>query len=145
MNEIAPQNAFECELQLRWSDQDLNGHINNARVTTLIEEARVLAGQIWSGCTPDGRTPRVVRNLFVRFDRAVHYDFALHAKVWISHTGDTSYTVCHELIQRDVRCVYAEAVIVVLDGCTGRPTSLSSDLRHGLGRFQVPSDDPLEG
>src|SRR5699024_1295251 len=43
----APQNAFRCELQLRWSDQDLLGHVNNARTVTLAEEARVRADTAW--------------------------------------------------------------------------------------------------
>ena len=31
------QERFECLMPLRWSDQDLNGHINNARIVTLME------------------------------------------------------------------------------------------------------------
>ena len=34
---------FETELQLRWSDQDAYGHVNNGRLVTLAEEARVRA------------------------------------------------------------------------------------------------------
>ena len=29
------------ELQLRWSDEDALGHVNNARIVTLMEEARI--------------------------------------------------------------------------------------------------------
>lgn len=138
MSTQAPQNAFECNLQLRWSDQDLNGHVNNARVITLVEEARVLAGRIWSGTTPDGSTPRVVRKLDVRFDRAVEYDSPLAARVWIAKINTTSYTVCHELLQDDQSCAYAEAVIVLLDGATRRPTRIPQSLRSNLLQFQAP-------
>lgn len=37
----APQNALEIPIELRWSDQDLLGHVNNAKLMTLAEEARI--------------------------------------------------------------------------------------------------------
>src|SRR5699024_10302087 len=33
--------TFELSPEVRWSDQDLLGHVNNARMITLIEECRV--------------------------------------------------------------------------------------------------------
>lgn len=32
--------AFSTEVSVRWSDMDVYGHVNNARVVTLLEEAR---------------------------------------------------------------------------------------------------------
>ena len=37
----AANDPYEFEMQLRWSDQDALGHVNNARVITLMEEARI--------------------------------------------------------------------------------------------------------
>lgn len=37
----APPNALEIPIELRWSDQDLLGHVNNAKLMTLAEEARI--------------------------------------------------------------------------------------------------------
>lgn len=145
MNTQAPQNAFECDLQVRWSDQDLNGHVNNARVITLIEEARVLAGKSWSGTTPDGMTPKVVRKLDVSFDRAVEYGSALLGRVWVTRVNNTSYIVCHELLQENRRCAYAEAVIVILDHSTGRPTPVPESLRKNLLRFQQVDAESAAG
>lgn len=134
----APQNAFTCELQVRWSDQDLNGHVNNARVITLIEEARIQAGQVWTGSFPNGASPRVVRSLQVHYDRPVHYTLPVTGKVWVSRIGNTSYTVCHELMQDGQRCCYAETAIVVLDRDSGRPAVVNHETRAGLGRYQHP-------
>ena len=39
----APKNALPIEIQLRWSDQDLLAHVNNATIMTLVEEARIRA------------------------------------------------------------------------------------------------------
>ena len=42
---------FEVGLQLRWSDEDRYGHVNNARLLTLAEEARVRALAAWATTT----------------------------------------------------------------------------------------------
>ena len=52
---------FETEIQVRWSDEDRYGHVNNARLLTLTEEARVRATRAWSGVTPGRDVHRVVR------------------------------------------------------------------------------------
>ncbi|WP_248122554.1 acyl-CoA thioesterase [Micrococcus lacusdianchii] len=64
--------VFECPVPVRWSDQDANGHVNNARVVTLLEEIRIAAYLAWLDSTPDSGLPRVVRTLTVDFRRAVH-------------------------------------------------------------------------
>lgn len=43
MNAPARPEPYECDLPVRWSDQDVNGHVNNARVVTLLEELRIAA------------------------------------------------------------------------------------------------------
>ena len=32
---------YRCDYPMRWSDMDAYGHVNNARMLTLYEEARV--------------------------------------------------------------------------------------------------------
>ncbi|NLZ57310.1 MAG: acyl-CoA thioesterase [Corynebacterium sp.] len=132
----APENCFTTVLDVRWSDQDLNGHVNNAQVLTLVEEARVRAVLSWSGTSPDPTTPRVVRALNTLYDDELLYG-SLLARVWISRIGTTSYTVCHELFQENRPCVYAEAVIVVLDRETRSPTPISTELRAQLEPHQA--------
>lgn len=133
----APADAFTCELAVRWSDQDLNGHVNNARVVTLIEEARVQADFAWSGSGKAGVGGRVVRSLKVEFDRAVHYGSDVRATVWVGRIGRTSYTICHALEQQGQRCVYAESVMVNLDTDSGRPAELDPETRETLTRQQA--------
>ncbi|WFP16435.1 acyl-CoA thioesterase [Citricoccus muralis] len=133
----APANAFTCDLEVRWSDQDLNGHVNNARVLTLAEEARVRADTAWSGTGSAGVGGRVVRNLEVEFARALHYGRPVRATVWVGRIGRTSYTICHELSQQGQLCVYAECVMVNLDAETGRPAELDADARQVLTRQQA--------
>lgn len=131
----APANCFTTELDVRWSDQDLNGHVNNAQVITLVEEARVRAVLAWSGTSPSATTPRVVRAVNTLYDEELNYG-TVTARVWISRLGTTSYTVCHELVQEERPCVYSEVVIVVLDPQTRTPAPISPGLRTQLEQQQ---------
>jgi len=124
---------FSRHIELRWSDQDANGHVNNARAITLVEEARVRAALHWTGTIPNGARPRVVRSLNVDFFRPVNYGPELWAHVWITRIGTTSYTVHHELHQHDKACVVAETVIVQLNPDTQKPERLDDHMRRALG------------
>lgn len=125
----APEGAFSCQLQVRWSDQDVNAHVNNSRILTLTEEARVQATRAWTGAVPDAR---VVRAMNVSFDHPIHYGLPLDARVWVSRIGTTSFTFSHLLSQDDVPCAYVEAVVVTVDPTTGRPKPLTDQLRTAL-------------
>lgn len=122
-----PNNAFDCELQLRWSDQDALSHVNNARIVTLAEEARIRSDAAWFGDATQAGA-RVVRSQTIDFDAPIHYGPPLHAAVWIGRIGRTSFTLVHELWQREQRCARIEAVMVGLDA-DGRPAPIPADVR----------------
>lgn len=131
-NNQAQGAKFMCEIDLRWSDQDANGHVNNARAITLVEEARVRAALHWTGTVPNGERPRVVRSLNVEFFHPINYGPELWAHVWISRIGSTSYTVHHELHQNGKPCVVAETAIVQLNSDTQKPEPLDDHMRQAL-------------
>lgn len=135
----APVNSFSTILDVRWSDQDLNGHVNNAQAVTLMEEARIRAVKSWSGTSPGTSTPRVVRAVNTLYDNELTHG-TVEARVWISRIGSTSYTVCHELFQEGTACVYSEAVIVVLNPQTRRPTQIDPALRDTLSQHQLTTE-----
>ncbi|MDO5492979.1 MAG: thioesterase family protein [Nesterenkonia sp.] len=130
---------FTCGLQVRWSDQDLNGHVNNARLMTLIEEVRLRAMVAWGAEPPGPSGPRVVRALDVTFDREVHFGEDVLGRAWITSIGRTSFTVRHELLQGGVLCLRSDAVIVNLSADDGRPTPMTDSLRAVLEAHAVPA------
>ncbi|HEY4535651.1 MAG TPA: thioesterase family protein [Enteractinococcus sp.] len=137
------QIATAIELAIRWSDQDINGHVNNARILTLMEEARVRAFQQWTSTTPDGKGyRRVVRALNTTFDREVHYGQDTTVWVWIPKIGKTSYVVGHLMVQDGQPCAYTEVTIVVIDSDTGRPKPHEAKYRAELERRSGPAYDP---
>ena len=112
---------FELEMPLRWSDQDVLGHVNNARIITLIEEARIR----WTrGFEPDGRFKfgTVVATLTINYLRPVHYQPEFRIQMAVTRIGTKSFTVRHVGIQNDAATFDCTTVMVALaeDGVSSR-------------------------
>lgn len=129
----APQNAININIALRWSDQDLLGHVNNAKIMTLVEEARIRTVaqlQQQGGC--DGPLDMVLRTSQTDFLRPVLYTGNVEVNVWISRIGNTSYVMRHELVQDDQVCVTVEAVVVMFDSAKQAPMVIPDRIRRAL-------------
>ena len=129
----APQNALEIPIELRWSDQDLLGHVNNAKLMTLAEEARIRSlGRLREQLDWTGPLDMVLRTTQTNFLRPVMYDGAITVFVWISRIGNTSYVMQHELVQHGQVCVNVEAVVVLFDSAEQAPMPLPDEVRTVL-------------
>lgn len=131
-----PEKAYQFEMQLRWSDQDILGHVNNARIVTLAEEARVRADKAWFADRAKGGS-RVVRTQRIDFEAPILYGPALQISVWVARIGRTSFTLVHDLWQEGRRCALVEAVMVEVDAETGRPVVISDQDREIFGRHLI--------
>lgn len=132
--------ATPVNIQLRWSDQDVNGHINNARILTLIEEARIRVTRQWTATTPGSSGPkRVVRALNTSFEKEVHYGKDTTVWVWIPRIGNSSFVFGHLLTQDGEPCVYTEATMVIVDADTGAPKAHDDATRRALELHAGPA------
>jgi len=132
--------ATPIEIELRWSDQDINGHVNNVAILSVMEEARIRATQEWTATTPGmSGPPRIARSLNTNFDREVRYGVATSVWVWVPRVGTTSFVLGHLLVQDDRPCAYTEATMVVLDEATGRPKPHDDTFRKELERHAGPA------
>lgn len=121
--------GFRCEIPVRWSDQDINGHVNNARVVTLMEEARLLwLNQHAAAAGVESfRNPKFVVALQVEYLQPVSYGPALVLFLTISRIGTTSFTVSYEAFQDSHTVFRASTVLVPIDTGSGRPRALREE------------------
>lgn len=132
--------ATPIEVPVRWSDQDINGHVNNVQILTLMEEARIRATQKWTATTPGASGPkRAARALNASFIKEVNYGKDTTIWVWLTHIGNTSFAFGQLLAQADEPCVYSEATMVVLDAASGKPKPLDDNTRQQLERHLGPA------
>lgn len=129
--------CFEMVMPLRWSDQDVNGHINNARIVTLMEEARVQWLNIRAAA--DGldsfRCPKVVASLNVEYKMPVSYEDELTLVLDITRVGNGSFTVRHTGIQEGATAFTGTTVVVPLDIESNRPRKLTAEETAYLTRY----------
>ena len=84
--------TFELSPEVRWSDQDLLGHVNNARMITLIEECRVRwMHEIRAGHITGGGL--LVARQTIDYLVPVMYGPELKMTVTVKKLGNSSFTV----------------------------------------------------
>ncbi len=126
---------------LRWSDLDAYGHVNNARMLSLLEEARIQAFWVSDDtsehavgastavldATPGATTVTLIARQEVEYLAPIPYQRQpLDIELWIGHMGGASLDVCYEvyspaLIEPRVLYTRANTTIVLVDTATERP------------------------
>lgn len=123
---------------VRWSDMDVYQHVNNARMLTLIEEARtpLLFGD-------DAPTERLAEGL-VLVETHIYYrgqlrhqDSPLQVTMWLSGLRAVEFTVHHEVRALGADPASAPAVVATcrlasFDVAAGRPRRFESEEREYL-------------
>ncbi|MGX5694713.1 acyl-CoA thioesterase [Agromyces soli] len=135
---------------LRWSDLDAYGHVNNARMLSLLEEARIQA--FWVNddgtaehavgastavldATPGATTITLIARQEVEYLAPIPYQrLPLDIELWIGHMGGASLDVCYEVYSPDgavPRVLYTRAstTIVLVDAASERPRRMTDDER----------------
>lgn len=134
----APKSALEVNIELRWSDQDLLGHVNNAKLMTLAEEARIRSlTRVQKQLAWKGPLEMVLRTTQTEFLRPVLYEDSVKIYIWISKIGNTSYVMQHELVQNGQVCVTVEAVVVMFDIEKQAPMPLPAEIRAAFEAISI--------
>lgn len=122
-------------VQVRFSDVDVYGHVNNVKYFEYLQEARiVLMGRLWEEVPAStGRTSLVVAQVDVDYKVPIlHRAAAYDAWTWVTHVGTTSMVVETEIVDGDVLLARARVVLVFFDQETGRPRVPDESVRAPL-------------
>lgn len=127
--------TFELSPEVRWSDQDLLGHVNNARMITLIEECRVRwMHEIRAGHITGGGL--LVARQAIDYLVPVMYGPELKMTVTVKKLGNSSFTV-NTRGDQDGRQVFDhDCVLVHIDRDSQKPTPLTPELRAVFEPYQ---------
>ncbi|MBB4133817.1 acyl-CoA thioesterase [Gordonia humi] len=90
--------AFVAHVPVRWSDMDAFGHINHARVVTLMEEARIA----WLLSAGDEYAPLIKSAMIVHVDiryqaQLRHEDSPVRVGMWIKGHRSVDFTIGYEI------------------------------------------------
>ncbi|MGY1702906.1 acyl-CoA thioesterase [Geodermatophilus sp. SYSU D00766] len=124
---------YEHPVQLRWSDTDLFGHVNHARVLGLLEDARLAMAD------PTPGAGIILARLEVDYLRQVHYRAGEHLTVVSSVTrlGRSSIGVRQELAQDGQPALRAEMVLVNFDYAADASAPMTEEQRAHWSQWLV--------
>ena len=115
----------EHQVQLRWSDPDMLGHVNHARALALLEDARL--------AMTDGRPGGglILARLEADYLRQLYYrvNEPLTVSSWVTRLGTRSFTVRQELVQDGEVAIRADVVLVLFDFATNASRAMTDDER----------------
>ena len=134
---------------LRWSDLDAYGHVNNARMLSLLEEARIQAFWVSDDtsehaagastavldATPGATTITLIARQEVEYLAPVPYQRQpLDIELWIGQIGGASLEVCYEVwspagAREATLFTRAATTIVLVDAVTERPRRINTEER----------------
>lgn len=143
---------------IRWSDLDAYGHVNNAAMFGLLEEARIHA--FWAADADDSKDYMATRILeggpnADTFTLIAHQEIEylapipymrepLDLQMWLGHVGGASLDVCYEIYSPATEAdqtLYARATttIVLVDSKTGKPRRMSDEERLAVEPYIAES------
>ncbi|NLG45271.1 thioesterase family protein [Gordonia sp. (in: high G+C Gram-positive bacteria)] len=90
--------AFVSDVPVRWSDMDAFGHINHARMVTLMEESRIQ----WLLSAGEAYAPLIKSAMIVHVDiryqsQLRHEDSPLRVGMWIKNFRSVDFTIGYEI------------------------------------------------
>jgi acyl-CoA thioester hydrolase len=147
---------------LRWSDLDAYGHVNNARMLSLLEEARIQAFWVDEDgvaehavgastavidASPGSATLTLIARQEVEYLAPIPYQrLPLDIELWIGRMGGASLEVCYEVyspVGGEPRTLYTRAstTIVLVDAATEKPRRITDAERLA---WEPYVGDPIE-
>jgi acyl-CoA thioester hydrolase len=124
---------FRLADNVRYGDLDPNKHVNNAVYATYFETSRVtLLRSGDRGLMPKGLSWMLV-HLAIDFRAEMHWPSSFDLGIGVTRLGRTSATFAQAVFAGGVCTASAEAVTVLVDAATRKPTPLTPDI---VARFQ---------
>lgn len=130
--------SFHISIRVRFSETDMNGHVNNVSAFIYFEEARIEFMKA-SGLLSDANENHmpVVADMQCDYHMQMYFDDVLNLYVKADHVGNTSVDIHYmALNQESSITLTGRGRLVQLDMKTGSPVPLSSTMKekllHGL-------------
>lgn len=127
---------FEFEVQRRFSDVDLYGHINNVQFLVFFEDTRAAWQRLFPAELP-ARFQHIVVRQEIDYAQMVTFNAApLIVEMWISKVGRTSYTTDYRVIDDGSQVATGRTIMVFFDEITGRAAEIPDFMRAWLAQFE---------
>lgn len=127
---------FSFPLQVRYSDFDMLGHINNATFVTYLETARIYYYMKIGWSLKD--ISNVVAHLDIDFFKPILPGQQVHCRVKTTSLGSKSFQMQYELYSEEDDIIFAKAhsVQVCFDKHTGKTVVMPDHIQELIRNFE---------
>ncbi|MCL4562341.1 MAG: acyl-CoA thioesterase [Chloroflexi bacterium] len=131
---------YHIIIPVRYGDLDAQGHVNNARFASYMEQARlsyILHLGLWDGKSFTD-LPFIVADVHITYRSPIKLGQSVVAYVWATHIGNKSLKLEYRLEDQETRRVFAvaETVMVAYDYLNERSVPLTRSQREIIASFE---------
>ena len=123
--------TFRTEIQMRWSDTDALGHLNNTSYANYAELGRLRFLEL--GFKAAGSL--ILAHLAIDFRKQVSYGTPLHVETWVERLGRSSIILRQDIFAGADVAAQVRSVAVHFDYTTQRSVELSAEARERLAPY----------
>lgn len=134
--------AYTTEVEVRYTDIDTYGHVNNAAYATYFEEARIDYLHDVVGCDEallsggESGTGIVIASLEVDFIQPVHINDTVVVTVCVPRLGEKSFPFEYEIRTEGGVAATGETTVVTYDRDAESPQPIPGDWRDEITQFE---------
>lgn len=125
--------SHRTTIQMRFSDTDALGHVNNTSFALYAEAARLDFLQRLGGAVGS----LILAHLSIDFRRQVAFGAAVQVDSWVERVGTTSVTIGQAILANGETAAEVRSVVVLFDYESQRPRPISAEGRALLAPFVV--------
>jgi acyl-CoA thioester hydrolase len=126
------------EIQMRFSDTDALGHVNNGSFALYAETARIDFLRL----IESGVRSLILAHLSIDFRRQVKFGDTVQVDTAVERIGRSSVTLRQAVLANGEVAAEVGSVVVLFDYATQRPVALPPTAREQLERFLAPAATP---
>lgn len=127
---------FVFEVQRRFSDVDIYGHINNVQFLVFFEDTRAAWQRLFPTELPTRFQHIVVRQEIDYAQMVTFTEAPLMVEMWISKVGRTSYATDYRVLDDGTPVATGRTIMVFFDETTGRAAEIPDYMRAWLAQFE---------
>jgi len=133
--------AFWYQENLRFSDIDMLGHVNNVAYAALIESGRIAYAREVLGMNRWPGVILVMARIEIDYRAELHYPAVVQIGSRLMRIGRTSLVLGNSVFRGDLCAATSVTTLVIIDSSTRRPVAIEAAARaklegHLLGKEQ---------
>ncbi|WP_435349427.1 acyl-CoA thioesterase [Haloarchaeobius sp. HRN-SO-5] len=125
---------FTVDIDVRYNDVDLLGHVNNALYSTYLEAARV--EYLPEVLRTTEALDSVLAHLEIDFERPITLEDDVEVAIWVTDVGNSTIRFAYEVRASGEVAATAETVQVVYDTETQEPRPVPDEWRERIEAFE---------